>query len=200
MNRFRFARSLLASLGLYFFANSLWARELPPEFDFYFYDFKSHQLAFDDPLARLISERLAESVFSVKTGEEVVRLLRLIEDSLAEQPERWPLSLSLHRALEREFEKRLALAKTKRKIYSATGAVIGVLVAIPAGYMLSKAFGSQLLWLVVPVGGLAGAGFGFLLSDLRYSPPRSYDRDLLSQDLDRLMRRLDSAKEISGDF
>jgi hypothetical protein len=174
--------------------STLSASELPADFDFYFEDFKTHQLNVKDPLTQLIHRGLAESLFNAKNEVEFLRLSHLLRSELEKNPHRSEHFYSLEQALQWEFEVRLAKAKERKIIYSASGAVVGVLVGIPAGYFLSKHFGQRLFWLLVPVTALAGAGAGFFFADIRHGLPEEFGSNIFNEDLKQIQEEL--AKEL----
>jgi len=166
----------------------------PIEFQFYSEDFLEHEMEVTDPLARLISERLAESLFEAKDEAEFLDLARALRLHMNTEPDRWMRYLQLNTALKAEFERRLERAEYMRKVYSATGALIGTLVAIPAGYGLSQFTGRKLYWLLVPAVGAAGAGLGFMLANLRYSVPASYSPEIFLDDLEEIRREIENSE------
>lgn len=149
------------------------------DFDFYLKELVSHEMAADAPMAKLIRDYLAEAVFDT-TSEKVFRdRLRQIQQSLQENPNRLDRFKSLDSALSRSFEARLESAKQKRLIYTAAGAVVGALVAIPVGRVIGGS--TKALLIAIPSGALLGAGAGFLLGQLVAMPHYTYERGMVNR-------------------
>jgi len=157
-----------------------------PAFDFYYGDFLNFDMKIEDPLAVLITHRLAEAVFSTTDGSEFKKRIQFLLDARQENPDKLDRFVKLDRILETEFDTRLKQAKQKRILYSEVGAVVGAIVAIPAGLLIGSQFsslGAKVLLIAIPIGALSGAGAGFLLGDLLAIPHYHYEPGLLSKGL-----------------
>ncbi len=153
-------------------------------FDFYLNELTEHEMAADAPMARLIEKYLVEATFNT-TSEAVFKdRLRRISKAYSQNPDKSERFRRLDSGFTVAFEQVIQKAKKKRIIYSAAGAVVGALVAIPVGRLISTS--SKFLLVSIPVGALAGAGAGFLLAQLIEMPDFSYERGLMSRDLQEI--------------
>ncbi len=158
-------------------------------FEFYLKEFESNYLTKDDPMLKLIENRLAESVFETSDQAEFQRRLSRISELYRLRTDHAQSFKRLDRALKREFEDRLHKAKRRRWLYAAGGALVGALVSIPIAKAISAQ--SSALWIAIPVGALSGAGAGFLLGNLMETPKYSYASGMLSGDIEQGIRDLD---------
>src|SRR5262249_29461448 len=147
------------------------------DFDFYLQEMVSHELAPDAPMSRLIYEYLVEATFDTNSENVFKERLQRLAQAQQDHPDRMGRFQSLDRYLQREFEKKLKSAKTKRLIYAGAGAVIGALVAIPIGRAIHS--GAQSLLIAIPSGALVGAGVGFLLGNLLAMPHYTYESGMV---------------------
>jgi hypothetical protein len=155
-------------------------------FDYYFGEFTTYEMKSDQPMGKLITERLAASMFDT-TDEKTFRTrIQLLLNSEKENPDKTERYLKLDSYLSAQFESRLKEAKHKRLVYTAVGAVVGAVIAIPAGLMIGPkvtSMGTKVLLLTIPIGALAGAGAGFLLGNILAMPKYDYEPGVLSKDL-----------------
>jgi hypothetical protein len=158
-------------------------------FEYYFKDYALHHLEDKDPLAKLIEERLAESIFDTTSELEFKNRIRAIQQLLEDRPERAQSLRRLNRLLEKNFQEKLSRAKQRRWLYSAAGAVVGALVALPISKSMSTH--AQTLWIALPVGALAGGGLGFLLAHLIEMPKYEYTSALISSDFDHSLNEIE---------
>lgn len=162
----------------------------PESFEYYWEEFLTNELEAKDPMALLISERLAESLFDAKDEEEFLRLSDQMRATLKQRPDKAAHAVYLNNCLHREFTKRLQKQNQRKKIYSAAGAVVGTLVAIPAGHFLSKKFGNRLFWLVVPAGAVAGFGAGWFFGHMKHGLPSPGVEDVWTGDVEDIYREI----------
>ncbi len=156
------------------------ARTGSDSFDYYFGEFKAFEMPASDSMAKLITRRLSESLFETNSSEKFYERLRSLKDFLRHHPEKVERLIDLDRLLQRDFEARLKKAKTKRYLYSASGAIVGALVGLPIG----NVFGNKLIWIAVPAGLIVGASAGFLLGSVLEIPDYTYDAGTLTNDLE----------------
>lgn len=164
-----------------------------PDFDFYFTELIVQELQPEDPMIALIEDGLIEAAFNAESDTDFKYRLRLIQQLAEDYPDKLPELWSFDRRLQHTFEDRLDRAKTKRLIYAAGGAVIGVAVSIPVGKLIGKTWKS--LWISIPVGAASGAGFGFLLGHLTQMPRFTYESGLIRSDLEFNLDEIDELME-----
>lgn len=150
------------------------------EYAFYLSEMLNHSMPVDAPMAKLIEERLVETIFDSTDADVVKNRITALSTALKSRPELVERTIHLDRALTKAFDAKLAKAKTRRLIYAAGGAVVGALVAIPVGRLISTS--AQTLWISVPAGALVGAGAGFLLGHLVEMPDYRYELGGLNWD------------------
>jgi hypothetical protein len=148
------------------------------EFEFYLSELVENSLPSDAPMLRLITERLAISVFDSLSEDQVKMKLSALQQAARDHPDRIDSFRRVHRLLDAEFRARVKKAKQKRWFYAAGGSVIGALIAVPAGKLLK-----QSIWLSVPVGILSGGSAGFLLGHLVEVPSYELNAQWLSSDV-----------------
>lgn len=151
-------------------------------FEFYIWEYETHYLTEEDPLALLIERHLAESVFDTTSKSTFEARLKRLQALIAQRPDRLESLRRLDQYLQQAFDVRLKRAKNQRWLYAAGGALVGALIAIPMGRLVSSS--AQTLWISVPIGALAGAGAGFLLGELLTVPRYAYTSGLLERDLE----------------
>lgn len=173
-------------------AASLWLAALvgttDASYDYYKTEFEIHFLESKDPMAKLIDLRLADSIFDTTSETEFLSRLRELKRLVQENPERVGSLKRLDAYLQRRFEEKMKSAKKKRWLYAAGGAVVGALIAIPIAKAIN---GKNILWIAVPSGALAGGGLGFLLGHLLEVPKYSYTSQVLTEDIDDAIDRID---------
>src|SRR5690606_22390996 len=118
-------------------------------------EFLEHHLELSDPMAELIEELLAESIFASNDSKAFYANLHRIRESLKTHPEELKRFVRLDRKMDQVFRERLQSAKRKRWIYGATGAAIGAVIALPVGKFALGTWSKTLL-IAVPAGVLAG--------------------------------------------
>jgi hypothetical protein len=191
---------ILIFLGFSVLTTSLFATEDPSqkedEFSFYFSEFTTHQLEKSEPMAKLIVQRLAQALFDTSSKSEFELRLRILRTALKTNPELFDRFMSLDARLRDEFDTRVKKAKEKRLLFAAGGTVVGALVGIPAGKLLSQStsLGSKIIWITIPAGALAGGGAGFLLGDILEMPNYGYHDGDLRGDLDLDRKELEDLK------
>ena len=107
-------------------------------FEFYLGDFLDHQLDLDHPMARLIANRLASSLFETNSQDVFLKRLHQLKQAVATRPELQARFLNLNEKLKQAFELKIKTAKRKRLIYSAGGSLVGAVVGLPVGKILAS--------------------------------------------------------------
>lgn len=155
------------------------------DFGYYFGEFLTYAMEDQQPLSRLIIDRLAESVFQSETKEGLQSRLRLIKRTAENSPELATRFAYLDQKLRTSFNTRVSKSKNHQMLYTTTGAVIGAVIGLPVGKLISShtSLGLKVLWITVPATALLGTGAGYLLSELIDSPESAQPSDLLSKDL-----------------
>lgn len=154
------------------------------DFDYYYLEFTENFFKTDHKALDLIEDGLVQAMFSTTDAETFKEYIHLLHQAALQHPERFVLYDNLDFKLQKEFQIRLKAVQQKKIIYSVVGAVVGAVVAIPIGKHFVAKTGAKLLWLSIPAAALAGAGAGYLLADLLYSPDYHYDEGSLTRDLD----------------
>jgi len=157
-------------------------------YEFYKTEYQIHFLESKDPMAKLIDLRLANSIFETTNEAEFLSRLRDLRRLAHERPERIGSLKRLDSHLQKLFKERVKSAKKKRWLYAAGGVVVGALIAIP---IVKAINGKNILWIAVPSGALAGSGLGFLLGHLLEVPKYTYTSQVLTEDLDDSIERID---------
>ncbi|MBN8554493.1 MAG: hypothetical protein J0L93_03530 [Deltaproteobacteria bacterium] len=193
-------KNLLTIGGVFLLSVSVYAASEPidneSEFGYYFNEFISHELDTTEPMAKLIVNRLAETIFDTTSKSEFEGRLRMLRSSLKAKPELLDRYMSLDARLRNEFDERIEKAKEKRMLYTVSGAVIGAVVGIPVGKVLSTStsMGMKVMAITIPAGALTGAGAGFLLGQLIEMPHYDLQEGALMGDLDLMNKELQEVK------
>lgn len=153
-------------------------------FDFYLNELIEHEMSVDAPMARLIERHLIAATFNTTDGDILKDRLRRLAEAYRDNPDKVDRFKRLDNGFAVAFEKLMKSAKQKRLIYTAAGAAIGAVVAIPISKAISGS--SKVLLLAVPLGALAGAGAGFLLGQIMAMPDFEYERGFFSRDLEEI--------------
>ncbi|PIR22195.1 MAG: hypothetical protein COV44_09265 [Deltaproteobacteria bacterium CG11_big_fil_rev_8_21_14_0_20_45_16] len=184
--------------GILFASLSTLSPQLGPTdsdaFNLYYIEFTENYLEPKHGMKNIIEKSLAEAVFSSNDETQFKNFIRLLKNASESAPERNKDFRRLDRLLATEFETRMENAKSIRWIYSAAGAIAGAVVAFPIGKMVA---GGRYLLLALPAGALAGAGAGFLLSDLINMPHYRYSEGDLTDDVNSKLNELDDI-ELGG--
>jgi Txe/YoeB family toxin of Txe-Axe toxin-antitoxin module len=162
------------------------------EFAYYFGEFVTYSMEDANAMSRLITDRLADSLFQSETNETLQTRLKLIKNTSQEYPELVGRFAKLDARLQTTFNARVTKSKSHKLIYTAAGALVGAIIGFPAGKLLSNhsALGTKMLWITVPAGALVGAGAGYLLSGLIEKPDSSHSSNLMSKDLETIEAEL----------
>jgi len=157
-------------------------------FDFYLEELLAHEMSADAPMSRLIEDYLVEATFDTTSGDIFKDRLRKIQRAVKDRPDRIGRFQRLDDRFSDVFRAKLSEAKHQRMIYTAAGAVVGALVAIPVGRAINKS--AQVLWISIPAGAALGAGAGYLLGNLIVMPDYTYDPGTLNFDLKQIQDEL----------
>lgn len=168
-------------LSSIFVAIALVASPKEENFDYYLTEFSGHYLTESHPMAQLIEERLATSLFETSSKSEFLDRIYRLNESFKQRPERLSRFSKLNDLLQKAFQTRLAQARTFRRRSAVVGAIAGALLAIPIGKQLGT---TKTLWLAVPTGMIAGAGVGFLLGHFLSYPSYEFSDELIARDVD----------------
>ncbi|MDB5038278.1 MAG: hypothetical protein JWQ35_1806 [Bacteriovoracaceae bacterium] len=162
------------------------------EFGYYYGEFLTYAMADDQPMAKLITDRLAESLFQASSSKELQDRLKLLKTSAREHPELLGRFVNLDTKMKRSFTGRVSKSKQKRLLYTVGGAVVGAIIGLPVGKLISAhtTLGIKVLWIAVPAGALLGAGAGFLLSQILDMPENIQSSDFLSKDLESIREEI----------
>lgn len=162
------------------------------EFGYYYGEFMTYGMEDTHPMSRLITDRLAESVFQSEDKDTLQARLRLLKKSSSDYPELVTRFAKLDERMQRSFTTRVTKAKSNKLLYTAAGALIGAVIGLPVGKLIAThtTLGMRVLWITVPAGAIAGGGAGYLLSDLLERPEKVQSSDLLSKDLQTIEAEL----------
>lgn len=140
------------------------------DFSYYLGELQEQKLKDDDPMRRLIIRRLAEAVFDTAQSTAISQRLYEIQKLSSKRPDLYSAMAQLDANLQSVLQSKIKIAKEKRLIYSASGAAVGALIAIPLVKLpiskLLRTEGPVSLWIAVPSSALMGGAAGFLLGDL----------------------------------
>ncbi len=138
------------------------------EFGYYMGEFLTYAMPDDEPMANLITHRLVDTLFDSRNQKVFDERLMSMKTYSEKYPELLLRFEVLDDQLKTSLSSNIKESISKKYIYAAGGAVVGLLVGIPVGSALAShtTMGSRVLWLTIPAGALVGAGAGYLLGGL----------------------------------